>query len=400
MGNNQNKSVKIAPLDKKWHSTQSQFSFSSVHSGLSVASVQRPWSRTSRRRWRQSTLLNSYEASKTAWPVRYIESIFLPEFSIRGEVDESHFHIEEEIARGAFGSVLRVKKKNTGKIYAMKVLSKARVIMENAIQQCKDEVTIQSLLGHHPFIVQCQYHWQNRKELFIVTEYVTHGELLSLWKKYGRFSEELVRLYIAELALAIDFLQNTGVIYRDLKMENILIDQEGHLQLIDFGLAKWLSMGMRANTICGTIRYMAPEILSMKPYTHAVDWWSLGIIMYALLAGQYPIESGRDHTRMHKLVENCDYKLPSFCSDKANNVVKKLLCKDPSKRLQHLYNLKREQFFKKMDFDAVLERRISPLMLLKQNLKIFQKTYKSDRPKYLSSNFLKGFSHEELLEKK
>ncbi|XP_076367512.1 ribosomal protein S6 kinase-related protein-like isoform X2 [Tachypleus tridentatus] len=346
-----------------------RFSFSSVHSGQSVSSVQRPWSRTSRRRWQQSTSGNQYEATKTTWPVALVEAMFLPEFPVRGALEEQKFQVKEQIAQGAFGSVLLVQQKDSEHVYAMKVLSKAQVIMQNAVQQCKDEVTIQCVLGHHPFIVKCKHHWQNKKKLFIVTEYIPHGELLKVWKTYGKFNEELVQFYVAELALTIDFLHNAGVIYRDLKMENILLDEKGHVQLIDFGLAKWLAYGERANTICGTIQYMAPEILKMESYTKAVDWWSLGIIMYALLTGQYPVESVHDHSKMQKLVESTNYTLPESYSDGARHVVRQLLCKLPQRRLQSLHALKSQPFFRNMNFDEVFGKKVSLKELFEKNIK-------------------------------
>ncbi|KAG1655064.1 putative serine/threonine-protein kinase [Nymphon striatum] len=350
------------------------FLFSSVHSTQSTASLHRPWSRSSRRRWKQSTLFDQYESSKTAWPVPVVESVFQPEFPIKGKIDESHFLVLKTIAKGAFGRVLRVQKKDNKKQYAMKVIYKSQVLLENAVQQCKDEVTIQSTLGHHSFIVKCQFFWQSKKHLFIVSDFIEHGELLTMWKEHGKFPENIVKLFIAELAIALDFLHNAGVIYRDLKMENILLDSDGHVQLIDFGLAKWLHHGDRARTICGTIQYMAPEILNMTSYTHAVDWWSLGIIMYALLMGHYPVDGVRDHTKMCDIVEDYDYSLPQeVFSSGIRQVNKKLLCKNPSRRLRNLIVLKREMCYRDTDFDEVKERKISPKKLIDEFINLKKK---------------------------
>lgn len=331
----------------------------------------RTYSRTSRRHRRRLSSAqpaNKLDPSKTLWPVSTLEAVFLPEFPIKGEVDESHFHVEGLIARGAFGKVIKVTKKDSGTVLAMKVMSKSHIISQNAVQQCKDEVSIQSSCGHHPFVVKCQYFWQNRKCLFLVTDYVPYGELLILWKKHTCLPEAIVRVYIGELALALDFLHNFGIIYRDLKMENILMDKAGHIQLIDFGLGKWLQIGTRTQTICGTIQYMAPEILRMEPYSHSADWWSLGIIMYSLLMGHYPVQGPTMHTKMEELVNRFDYSLSNNCSLHARNLCRKLLCKDPHKRLQSMRNLRWEPFFADFNFDMALNKEISPNQILEESL--------------------------------
>lgn len=327
-----------AAAHRRWSSTQSQLSWASQQSVQSVASAQRPWSRActlGRRRWQPSRdPWADWGSSKTPWPLTLAESLFLPEFPVRSRVQEASFQKVKLLSAGGFGSVHLVREKETGKCYAMKVLSKAQIVKEQAIQQCKDEVTIQAVLGRHPFVVPCTHHWQTRKQLFIVTEYVPHGELRLAWKALGGFSEKFVRLLIAELALVLDFLHCAGVIYRDLKMENVLLDED------------------------------APEVLGAQPYCHAADWWSLGIMMYTLLVGRYPVEPCRDHVQMKQLVAETSYELPKGFSDPARKVVRKLLCKLPQKRLQSLHQLKWEPFFREVNFDDVLHKRISPKKIL------------------------------------
>lgn len=236
-------------------------SFLSVNSNQTVKSASRPWSRVSRRRWNDTTLSNPLEASKTAWPVPRVESIFLPEFSIITDKISQDFNVLNTIANGAFGKVYKVEKVSTGKVYALKVLSKSQVIDENAIRQVKEEARIQEICGHHPFIVGAVSRWQTKKRLYIVSDYVPGGELLSLLEKYVKLPEDVVRVIVAELALVLDFLHNAGIIYRDLKPENILLDDNYHMQLVDFGLSKWLSFGSRTTTVCGTLKYMAADLM-------------------------------------------------------------------------------------------------------------------------------------------
>ncbi|RZC39532.1 serine/threonine-protein kinase SgK494-like [Asbolus verrucosus] len=239
-------------LCQNLNSNLSGRSFASVSSHQSTYSVSRPWSRISRRRWKESTLTLPYESSKTAWPVSQSESFFLPEFPLSS--DEKRFEDLGEISRGAFGKVHRVQE--GGRVYALKVLSKSKIVKEDAVRQVKDEVRIQRVCGHHPFIVDCPYHWQSKKRLYIVSDFVAGGELYNLLKTYTVLPVALVKLYVAQLAFALDFLHNAGVIYRDLKPENILLDVDGNVQLIDFGLSKWLSYGKTTRTICGTLLYM------------------------------------------------------------------------------------------------------------------------------------------------
>lgn len=292
--------------------------------------------------------------------VPLVEALFLPDFPIKGDAQGNEFEICDIIAKGAYGNVLRVRREDEKEYYAMKVMSKTQIIVEGAIQQCKDEAAIQAMLGDHPFIVKLHEYWQSKKYLYIVLEYVRYGDLFTLWSFHGYLPEMLSRVYVAEMAMVLDYLHKSGVIYRDIKMENILLDVEGHIQLTDFGLAKWLNRGERTRTICGTLQYMAPEVLATTPYGHTADWWSLGILMYVILAGRYPAEGAQDHDEMLKLVWDSDYLLPNHISDKAQEVINKLLMKNPDKRLTDLLALQNTAFYSNFNFTAVLEKKVSP----------------------------------------
>eukprot|EP00057_Strongylocentrotus_purpuratus_P015449 XP_011669923.1 PREDICTED: ribosomal protein S6 kinase beta-1 [Strongylocentrotus purpuratus] len=199
-------------------------------------------------------------------------------------------------------------------------------------------------------------------------EFATHGDLYTLWILEGVFTEMAVCIFIAELSMALDYLQNAGVIYRDLKMENILLDQEGHIKLTDFGLSKWMKKGNRASTICGTLQYMAPEILNEENYTHAVDWWSLGIIMYTLLTGGYPIDGAKTHFTMYSRVLAKKYVLPSSISSEACDALDRLLRKDPNDRLQSLGEIVHLDFIKNISLEQLVRREITPKDYLKRRL--------------------------------
>lgn len=219
----------------------------------------RPWSRVSRKRWHESTLADEHLLSKTCWPVTKAEALFLPHFPVDSYA-ESQYIVVEHIANGAFGKVYKVRSvagERTTADYALKVLSKSEIINSGAIGQLRDEVDIQTICGHHPFLARCVRFWQNKKKVFLLSRYFPNGEL---FQKFAKFPHELVRLYVAEIALALDFLHQAGIIHRDLKPENVLLDAEYHVKLIDFGFARWLSIGSRTRTICGTLQYMGKAL--------------------------------------------------------------------------------------------------------------------------------------------
>ncbi|XP_058791895.1 serine/threonine-protein kinase S6KL isoform X2 [Phymastichus coffea] len=267
----------------------SQYSISDIISGRWGRSSRtscedlRPWSRFSRRSWSVNTLNDSFNLSKTAWPVPRFEAIFLPEFPVRETPLKNDYIFIDIISKGAYGRVYKVKHKETKEVFALKIISKAKIVAESAVEQSKQEVSIQRAVGHHVFIANSPYHWQGRKTLYILTQFISGGELFSLVEQYGCLPEDVVRIYVAEIALALDFLHNAGIIHRDLKASNILLDHEGHAMLIDFGLAKWLRPMQRTATVCGTFEYMAPEIVKRQYYGHEADWWSLGVLACFLL---------------------------------------------------------------------------------------------------------------------
>lgn len=199
-------------------------------------------------------IARTYQSSRDCWPSAHIESSFLPVFPAHCPTRDTEFSFLEEVAQGAFGQVYKVKQ--AGSLYALKVLSKYKVFKDNAVQQVKDEVQIQKACGHHTFVVNCPFNWQSKKRLYIVTDFVSGGELHQLLKNCAILPLAVVQLYVAQLAIVLDFLHNAGVIYRDLKPENILLDNEGNVQLTDFGLSKWLPYGNRTKTVCGTLKYI------------------------------------------------------------------------------------------------------------------------------------------------
>ncbi|XP_043205340.1 serine/threonine-protein kinase S6KL-like [Amphibalanus amphitrite] len=338
----------------------SNLSWGSSRSGpASPRSPVRPWSRVSRTRWSQATLEDPLVGCKTAWPVSLVESLFLPDFPVRKHCHQTIFSVEKTLGTGAFGKVYQVKHKESGELFALKILSKAHVVREGAVGQVRDEVSIQVACGHHPYIVSCPDRWQTRKQLYVLQELVPGGELRDLWLRHGSLHEQLVQLYVAEMAIALEFLHNAGVIFRDLKLENVLLDSEMHVKLIDFGLAKWLRFGNRTQTLCGTLQYMAPEVLEPQPYNHSVDWWSLGVVAFCLLSGNYPVPAAQDHVEMRCLLLSAQPRLPCHVSAPARALVARLLTPEPRHRLNSLLKLSREAWYANFNLDAVKAREVS-----------------------------------------
>ncbi|PIK43637.1 putative ribosomal protein S6 kinase beta-1 [Apostichopus japonicus] len=199
-------------------------------------------------------------------------------------------------------------------------------------------------------------------------EFATHGDLYTLWLLENAFQESAVCIYTAEIAMVLEFLHNAGIIFRDLKMENILLDHNGHIKLTDFGLSKWLQKNQRTSTICGTLQYMAPEILLEEDYTHAIDWWSLGVIMYTLLVGRYPIDGAKNHYTMQRKVLQHRYQPPEHVSKEAGEVLALLLKKNPKERLQALREFEKLPFYRDFPFEQLLKKNIAPKNFLRRKL--------------------------------
>ncbi|XP_069917239.1 ribosomal protein S6 kinase-related protein isoform X2 [Oryctolagus cuniculus] len=249
------------------------------------------------------------EKPLSEWPVPQFINLFLPEFPMRPIRGQQHLKILSLVAKGSFGTVLKVLDCTQKAVFAVKVVPKVKVLQRNTVRQCKEEVSIQQQISH-PFLHSLGDSWQGKRHLFIMCSYCS-TDLYSLWSAVGCFPEASIRLFAAELILVLCYLHDLGIIHRDVKMENILLDERGHLKLTDFGLSRRLPQGARAYTICGTLQYMAPEVLSGGPYNHAADWWSLGVLLFSLATGKFPVAAGRDHVAMLANVTHCDSEIPA-----------------------------------------------------------------------------------------
>ncbi|XP_037229915.1 ribosomal protein S6 kinase-related protein isoform X5 [Falco rusticolus] len=214
------------------------------------------------------------------WPLPQLVSLFLPEFPVRPSARQQQLKILGFVAKGSFGTILKVLDCGREKVCAVKVMPKVEVLRRDTLKQCKEEVSIQ--------------------------------------------------------------------------MENILLDERGHLKLTDFGLSRHLQWGERAHTICGTLQYMAPEVLSGGPYSHAADWWSLGVLLFALASGEFPVAPAGDHVAMLERVKQSSYESPPTFSPALARLLAELLCHNPLHRLRYLHHFQGHPFFRGVAFDADL----------------------------------------------
>jgi serine/threonine protein kinase len=192
------------------------------------------------------------------------------------------------IGKGSFGEVYLVKKKSTGKLYAMKIMSKRMIQRQNLAKYIYTEKNVQSSIKH-PFIVRLYCAFQSSTRLFMVMDYCGGGDLGHVLQREKIFSEETARIYIAEVLLAIEELHSREIIYRDLKPDNVVLDDEGHALLTDFGLSKdGIKDSDSTQSFCGSIAYLAPEMLRRSGHGRTVDWYLLGVLLYEMLVGIPP----------------------------------------------------------------------------------------------------------------
>merc|ERR1719230_1891886 len=236
------------------------------------------------------------------------------------------------IGKGSYGKVMLVKHKDSETLYAMKMLRKDHIVKRNQIEHTKAERNVLEKV-QHPFIVKLEYAFQTPKKLHMVLTFAQGGELFFHLSRAGRFSEGRCKFYSAELLLAIGYLHSLNIIFRDLKPENVLLDGEGHAKLTDFGLSKeGIEDNFSAKSMCGTPEYLAPEILDKRGHGKAVDWYSLGALMYEMLTGLPPFYT-HDREKLFERIRRGELSYPSYVAPVAKTVLQSLLQRNPTKRL-------------------------------------------------------------------
>jgi serine/threonine protein kinase len=271
------------------------------------------------------------------------------------------------LGKGAFGTVLLVKQQTTGRLYAQKQFKKASLtVHKRLIEQTKTERSILESVNRHPFVVKLFYAFQDQEKLYLILEYAQGGELFTHLAEERMFTEPVASFYMAEMVLALEHLhRNLGVIYRDLKPENCLLDAEGHLLLTDFGLSKVaVDENDKCNSMLGTIEYMAPEVIQGHKYGMAVDWWSFGALGFDLLSGSPPFQ-GQNHAKIQERIVRQKLVMPYFLGPDAKDLLTRLLRKEPNKRLggnmpKDMLTIKKHRFFRKIDWKKLAKREVEP----------------------------------------
>jgi len=285
----------------------------------------------------------------------------------REKVGPQHFELRKVLGKGGYGKVFQVRKttgNDTGKFFAMKVLRKATIVRnQKDTAHTKAERNILEAVKH-PFIVDLKYAFQTGGKLYLIMEYLSGGELFMHLEREGIFLEDTASFYLSEIILALEHLHKQGIIYRDLKPENILLDGHGHVKLTDFGLCKeHIQEGVMTHTFCGTVEYMAPEILMRVGHGKAVDWWSLGALMFDMLTGAPPFTAENRKKTIEKILKG-KLNLPAYLTPDARDLIRKLLKRQANQRLGYggmdAIPIKNHLFFKQCNWDDVILRRVEP----------------------------------------
>jgi len=286
---------------------------------------------------------------------------YRPAFKKYGVKD---FRFLKVLGKGSFGKVLLTELRGSQNYYAVKALKKDAVLEDDDIECTMIERKVLALGVKHPFLCHLFCTFQTDSHLFFVMEYLNGGDLMFHIQQQGRFDTERARFYSAEIVCALKFLHRKGIVYRDLKLDNLLLDYEGHIRIVDFGMCKLqVYLDKTADTFCGTPDYMAPEIIKGMKYTHSVDWWSFGVLLYEMLIGQSPF-NGCDEDELFWSICNEQAYFPRFLSKEAKQLLLLLLEKNPASRLgvsdSCHGDIKRQPFFRCIDFTKLEAKQILP----------------------------------------
>ncbi|KAL1232109.1 cAMP-dependent protein kinase catalytic subunit [Trichinella pseudospiralis] len=264
------------------------------------------------------------------------------------------------VGTGSYGRVYLARQRDSGKFYALKVMSFRKIVRSKQQNHVLSERKVLEKLNT-PFAVKLHWAYHDAKCLYMLLDYVPGGELLSHIRFRKQFSNDVARFYAAEIVVALEYLHERGIVYRDLKPENVLIDRHGHIKLTDFGFAKLLND--RTWTMCGTPEYLAPEVVTGKGYNQAVDWWSLGILIYEMLSGKTPFEAPTAIELYQNIVYG-DFKFTRQFERAARDIIRKFLRVEKSKRLgntkEGVLAVKNHRWFVSVNWDLVTHRRLQP----------------------------------------
>ncbi|KAK2189064.1 hypothetical protein NP493_115g01007 [Ridgeia piscesae] len=269
------------------------------------------------------------------------------------------------LGRGHFGKVLLAEYKPTREFFAIKALKKGDIIARDEVESLMSEKRIFEVANslRHPFLVNLFACFQTPEHVCFVMEYACGGDLM-MHIHSDVFSEPRSVFYAGCVVLGLQYLHDHNVVYRDLKLDNLLLDSEGFVKIADFGLCKeGMGYGDRTGTFCGTPEFLAPEVLTEPSYTRAVDWWGLGVLIFEMLVGESPFP-GDDEEEVFDSIVNEEVRYPRFLSSEAITIMRRLMRKNPEKRLgsseRDAEDVKRQAFFKGVNWGELLQRQVKP----------------------------------------
>ncbi|KAG5667593.1 hypothetical protein PVAND_015569 [Polypedilum vanderplanki] len=278
----------------------------------------------------------------------------------QSSTEEKSFDVLKIVGTGTFGKVVLCKEINENAFYAIKVLSIHHIVNKKQIEHVKSERNILLEISH-PFIVSMRFFARDLKNIYLGFEFIDGGELFSYLRKIKKFDSPTANFYAREILLALEYLHSLSIIYRDLKPENLMLDHEGHLKITDFGFSKKLKD--RTWTLCGTMEYLAPEIIQNRGHNKGVDFWAFGILIFEMLVGKPPFR-GEDFYAVQDLILNRKIEWPKNFDLVAKDLIKKLLTVDRTKRLGCMRNgakdIKSHRWFSEVNWTDVYNRKYDP----------------------------------------
>ncbi|XP_055018995.1 protein kinase C epsilon type-like isoform X2 [Boleophthalmus pectinirostris] len=328
-------------------------------------------------------------------------------------MDLQDFVFIKVLGKGSFGKVMLAERRGTDQVYAVKVLKKDVILQDDDVDCTMTEKRILALAQRHPYLTQLYCCFQTPERLFFVMEYVNGGDLMFQIQRSRKFDEARSKFYSAEVTSALMFLHRHGVIYRDLKLDNILLDADGHCKLADFGMCKeGILNGATTTTFCGTPDYIAPEILQELEYGPSVDWWALGVLMYEMMCGQPPFEA-ENEDELFECILHDDVLFPAWLSTEAVAVLRAFMTKSPQQRLGCVESqgleeaIKDQPFFSEIDWSLLELRKITPpfkpRIKTKRDVNNFDQDFTREEPvltpveesiiKQINQDEFRGFSY-------